>query len=111
MGVHWALEAKQSLGIDAEIIDLRSLKPIDYDTIEASVKKTSKVIVLHEDTRFGGIGADLSAHISEHLFEYLDAPILRVTSLDTPVPFGAQLEELFLPIERLHIAMNKLNEY
>jgi len=111
MGVHWAMEAKEKLGIDAEIIDLRSLKPIDYETIEASIKKTSKVIVLHEDTRFGGIGADISAYISEHLFEYLDAPILRITSLDTPVPFGGQLEDQFLPIHRLHIAMNKLNEY
>ena len=111
MGVHWALDAKQQLGIDAEIIDLRSLLPIDYDAIINTVSKTNKVILLHEDTKFGGIGGEISAYISEHLFEQLDAPVMRVASLDTPVPFADNLEKLFLPIERLHSTMQKLHNY
>lgn len=100
MGVHWALKAVEELGIDAEIVDLRTLLPLDYDTIAASVQKTNRVIILHEDTLVGGIGGELSAWISEHLFEHLDAPVMRVAGLDTPVPFSVELEKQFLPEER-----------
>ncbi len=108
MGVHWALKAVEETGIDAEIIDLRSLVPLDYEAIEATVKKTNRIIILHEDTLFGGIGGELSAWIGEHLFKFLDAPVLRVASLDTPVPFAADLEKIFLPEERLREAMNRI---
>lgn len=111
MGVHWASKAVKELGINAEIIDLRTLQPIDYDTIAESVKKTNKVIVLHEDTLGGGIGGEISAWISEHLFENLDAPVLRVASLDTPVPFAPSIEKIFLPEDRLRLAMKKLIMY
>jgi 2-oxoisovalerate dehydrogenase E1 component len=110
-GVHWAISAAESTEIDAEIVDLRSLVPIDYNTIAESVKKTNKVLILHEDTMFGGIGGEISAYISEHLFRDLDAPVMRVASLDSPIPFAAELEKLFLPQERLLIAMKKLNNY
>ncbi len=101
MGVHWAKNYKEESRLDLDIIDLVSLSPIDYNAIDKSVKKTNRVIILHEDTMFGGIAGDLSAYISEYLFEYLDAPVCRVASLDTPVPFDKGLEQIFLPINRL----------
>ncbi|MDF1699347.1 MAG: dehydrogenase E1 component subunit alpha/beta [Saprospiraceae bacterium] len=101
MGVHWAKKYQEESQTSIDIIDLVSLSPIDYKTIEESVKKTNRVIVLHEDTLFGGIAGDISAYISEHLFEHLDAPVCRVASLDTPVPFDKGLEQIFLPIQRL----------
>lgn len=111
IGVHWAEETVAATGIDAEIIDLRTLAPIDYATIEASVQKTNRAIILHEDTLFGGIGADISAHISEHLFQHLDAPVMRVASLDTPVPFAADLEKQFLPKERFAEKLQEIVAY
>src|SRR5690606_18203689 len=94
LGVHWALEALNEYGdIKADLIDLRTLAPLDTETIFSSVKKTGKVLVLHEDTLTGGIGAEIAALITEHCFEYLDAPVLRVGSLDTPVPMNADLEK------------------
>ena len=111
MGVHWALKTTEEMGLDAEIIDLRTLVPLDYDTIEASVKKTNRVVILHEDTLFGGIGGEIAAHIGEHLFEYLDAPVLRAASLDTPVPFSIPLEKNFLPLDRFKKQLEKLLEY
>lgn len=111
MGVHWALEACKELEIDADILDLRSLMPLDYEAIEKTVKKTSRVLILHEDTQTGGIGGELAAYISEHLFEYLDAPVLRAGSLDTPVPFSAALEEQFLPKERFRSQLQRLLSY
>jgi len=111
MGVHWALKAVEQLGIDAEVIDLRTLLPLDYQAIEDTVKKTNKVLVLHEDTLFGGIGGEISAWISEHLFEYLDAPVMRVASLDTPVPFTPALERIFLPEARLQQQLQRLKDY
>jgi 2-oxoisovalerate dehydrogenase E1 component len=111
MGVHWALKTVEELGIDAEIIDLRTLLPLDYDAIEASVKKTNRALILHEDTLAGGIGAELAAWISEHLFEHLDAPVMRVGGLDTPVPFSVELEKQFLPAERFKEALKKLSSY
>ena len=111
MGVHWAKKAVEEMGIDAEILDLRTLQPLDYMAIETTVKNTNKAIILHEDTLFGGIGGEIAAYISEHLFEYLDGPVLRVGSLDTPVPFSGVLEEKFLPITRLREQINRLLGY
>ena len=95
-----ALEAAEQLekeGASVEVIDLRTLLPLDEDSILASVRKCSKAIVLHEDTRTGGIGGEISAIITEKAFESLDGPIVRITSPDTPVPFSPPLEEAFLP--------------
>jgi 2-oxoisovalerate dehydrogenase E1 component len=111
MGVHWALEACREMDVDADILDLRSLTPIDYEAIAASVQKTGRVLLLHEDTLTGGIGGELSAYIAEHLFEYLDAPLLRVASLDTPVPFATALEADFLPQQRLREQLERLLAY
>lgn len=98
--VHEALEAAIALeekGIDIEIVDLRTLLPMDKETILNSAKKTNKVIVLHEATRTGGVGAEVSALISEHVFDHLDGPIMRITAPDTPVPYSPPMEEFFLP--------------
>ncbi len=111
LGVQWATAACAALGIEAEVIDLRVLVPLDYDMIEKTVKKTGKVLILHEDTLFGGIGGEIAAWISEHLFEDLDAPVLRVASLDMPIPFAQSLEKIFLPETRLRVAMEKLLSY
>lgn len=95
-----ALEAADQLaaeGISAEVVDLRTLLPLDRETVCASVKKTAKALLLHEDTRTGGMAGELAASISESVFEYLDAPIVRVTAPDTPVPFSTPLEDAFLP--------------
>src|SRR5215813_6534706 len=98
--VYTALDAAERLkgeDIDAEVIDLRTLMPFDREAIVESVKKTSKVIILHEATRTGGMAGELTAVINEEVFEYLDGPITRVTSIDTPVPYAPPLEEFFLP--------------
>ena len=111
-GVHWVKEALTKFPeASAEIIDLRTLLPLDTESIYTAVKKTGKVIVLHEDCMMGGIGGELAALISENCFEYLDAPVVRVASLDTPVPFAVALEEQFLPKERLISAISKLLNY
>jgi len=97
-----ALEAASTLereGIDAEVIDLRTLFPLDEEAILSSVAKTSKAIILHEATRTGGIGAEIAAVLAERCFEYLDAPLVRITAPDTPVPYSPPLEEFFLPSE------------
>ena len=98
--VHLALEAAATLandGIELEVVDLRTLVPLDKERILDSVKKTSKVILLHEDVRTGGIAGELAAIIAEEAFEYLDGPIMRITAPDTPVPYSPPLEEFFLP--------------
>ncbi len=96
-GVHWALEQLNDLeDVSADLIDLRTLAPLDTETIFASVKKTGKVIILQEDSQFGGIASDISALISESCFEFLDAPIKRVASLQTPIPFAPNLENIYL---------------
>ncbi len=98
--VHVALDAADQLlgeGIDLEIVDLRSLLPLDVETILASARKTSKVLLLHEDTQTGGLAGEIAALISENVFDYLDGPIVRLTAPDTPVPFSPPLEEAFLP--------------
>jgi 2-oxoisovalerate dehydrogenase E1 component beta subunit len=113
--VHTALEAAGSLaqqGVEAEVIDLRSLAPLDRDTILTSVGKTSRVLLLHEATLTGGIGGELAAIIGEHAFEYLDAPVMRVASLDAPVPYAPPLETAFLPsVAKVVDAAKKLVEY
>ncbi len=111
LGVQWALHLSNQLEIDCEIIDLRTLNPLDYQAIDKTVKKTNKVVILHEDVEQGGIGGDLSAYISEHLFEHLDGPVIRVSSLNTPIPFASELEETFLANYRLKEALQKLIEY
>ncbi|MDH3651725.1 MAG: dehydrogenase, partial [Saprospiraceae bacterium] len=111
LGVHWATQALAELSLEADILDLRSLAPLDYDAIAETVIKTGRVIILHEANKIGGPGAEIAAYISEHLFEYLDAPVIRCASLDTPVPFAANLEEQFLPKSRLKEALNRLLEY
>jgi len=111
MGVNWAMKITEEMGIDAEIIDLRSLMPLDYAAIEATVKKTNKVIVLHEDSLTGGIGGEISAYISEHLFEHLDGPVMRSASLDTPIPFAVPLEKDYLPVDRFKVQLEKLLSY
>lgn len=111
MGIQWALHTANELDCDVEIVDLRTLLPIDYETISASVKKTNRVIILHEDTLFGGIGGEISAWINENLFEYLDAPVMRCASLDTPIPFAIELEKMFLPADRFKSQLQKLLDY
>ncbi len=110
--VHWALETlANNPEIDADLIDLRTLQPLDTETIFASVKKTGKAIIYQEDTMFGGIASDISALIMENCFEYLDAPVKRVASLDSPIPFTKALEDQFLPINRFEIALKELLDY
>jgi len=111
LGVHWAKKLVTEKVLDVEILDLRTLLPLDYAAIDLAVKKTNRVLLLHEDTLFGGIGGELSAYISENLFEYLDAPIMRVASLDTPIPFQAKLEKQFLAENRLEGQLMKLLAY
>lgn len=111
MGVHWATQLVEEEGIDADIIDLRSLLPLDYAAIDATVSKTNRVLLLHEDSMMGGIAGELSAYISEQLFEQLDAPVMRVASLDTPVPFAPSLEKDYLPVQRLREKMEQLLKY
>jgi 2-oxoisovalerate dehydrogenase E1 component len=112
LGVHWALETLAAHPeVSADLLDLRTLLPLDKDAILSSVKKTGKVIILHEDTLTGGIGGELSALIAEHCFQYLDAPIVRSASLDTPVPMSADLEANFLPKERFKKQLLDLYRY
>lgn len=111
-GVHWATDyAAQHPDVSIDILDLRSLLPLDYDAIRAAVQRTGKVLLLHEDTLFGGIGGELAAWISENCFELLDAPIVRCASLDTPVPFAIELEQNFMAKGRLHESVQKLMAY
>jgi 2-oxoisovalerate dehydrogenase E1 component len=111
-GVHWALEyQEQNPSISLHIIDLRSLMPIDFSAIKNAVEKTGKVLILHEDNLTGGIGAEISAWISEHCFEHLDAPVIRCASLDTPIPFNAALENNYLAKNRIDQAIKKLLAY
>ncbi|MNR04866.1 2-oxoisovalerate dehydrogenase subunit beta [compost metagenome] len=110
--VHWALETlEKNPEIDADLIDLRTLQPLDTETIFASVRKTGKVIIYQEDTMFGGIASDISALIMEECFEYLDAPVKRVASLDSPIPFTKALEDQFLPKNRFEAVLFDLLKY
>lgn len=112
LGVIWAEEyMKNHPNESIELIDLRTLLPMDTDCVFASVKKTGRALVLHEDCLTGGIGAEIAARITEQCFEFLDAPVMRLGSLDTPVPFAAQLEEQFFPKGRLEETMKRLQAY
>lgn len=110
--VHWAMETlDKHPDVSADLIDLRTLQPLDKETIYASVKKTNKAIILQEDTLFGGIASDICSMIMEDCFEYLDGPVKRVASLDSPIPFTKALEDQFLPRERFEDALLKLIKY
>ncbi|OZV68443.1 alpha-ketoacid dehydrogenase subunit alpha/beta [Winogradskyella aurantia] len=111
-GVHWALASLDAHpDISADLIDLRTLQPLDEEALFNSVKKTGKAIILQEDSLFGGISSDISALIMEHCFKYLDAPVKRVASLETPIPFASQLEEQYLPKARFEKALLELAAY
>jgi 2-oxoisovalerate dehydrogenase E1 component len=112
MGVHWALDFLNSNpAIDADLIDLRTLLPLDTETIYESVKKTGRVVVLHEDSITGGIGAEIASLITENCFEYLDAPVKRCASFDTPIPFNAGLEKNFLANNRLATIIDEVLKF
>ena len=113
--VHTAVDAAGKLaaeGVEAEILDLRSLAPLDREAVLTTVAKTSRALLLHEATLTGGIGGELAAIISEEAFEYLDAPVMRVASADSPVPYSPPLEAAFLPgVDKVVAAAKKLVEY
>jgi 2-oxoisovalerate dehydrogenase E1 component beta subunit len=113
--VHVALEAAEILakeGIDLEVVDLRTVSPLDREAIAATVRKTSKVILLHEDVRTGGLAGEISAIINEEAFDALDGPIVRITAQDSPVPFSPPQEEYFLPqVKDVVREARKLNAY
>ena len=111
-GVHWMLDIlKEQPGLDCDLLDLRTLQPLDTRAIIDSVKKTGKALLLTEDSNFGSIMSDISALIMEECFEFLDAPVRRVASLDTPIPFAAQLEEQYLSRKRLKSTLQELLDY
>ena len=111
-GVHWGLDyLNQHPELSADLIDLRTLAPLDMETIYKSVKKTGRVVVLHEDSTTGGIGGEISARITENCFSHLDAPVMRCGSLDTPIPFNAELEKNFLANNRLHNIVEKVLQF
>jgi 2-oxoisovalerate dehydrogenase E1 component len=112
LGVHWGLEVlKEEKYAGIELIDLRTLAPLDYETVMTSVQKTGRVVVLHEDSLTGGIGGELASRITEECFEYLDAPVTRCASLDTPIPFNAGLEINFMANNRLRTTLDKVLSY
>jgi len=111
-GVHWALETlEKHPEVNADLIDLRTLSPLDTDTIYTSVRKTGKLIILQEDSLFGGVASDISALVMEHCFEHLDGPIKRVASIDTPIPFAKNLENNYLPKDRFAAELHDLRAY
>lgn len=111
-GVHWAIEyAEAHSEISLNIVDLRTLLPLDYQAIKEAVRNTGKILLLHEDTLIGGIGGEISAWINENCFEWLDAPVMRCASLDTPIPFNLELEKNFMAKARLNEVIQKLINY
>jgi len=111
-GVYWAIEYAQAhKEISINIVDLRTLLPLDYPAIKEAVRSTGKILLLHEDTLIGGIGGEISAWINENCFEFLDAPVMRCASLDTPIPFNLELEKNFMAKARLHEMIQKLINY
>ena len=111
MGVHWALDYARKSKYDIEIIDLRTLAPLDIKGIKKTVEKTNRVLILHEDNITGGIGAEISAIITENSFDSLDAPVMRLGSADTPVPFSKELENIYLPINKIDRVIHKLMSF
>ena len=112
MGVHWADQLLRAMPqLKADILDLRTLLPWDQEAVRTTVQKTGRVLIVHEDTVTGGVGAEISAWISENCFQFLDGPVMRVGSLDTPVPFSPPLEQVFLPIQRLKQKVEQLLNY
>ncbi len=111
-GVHWAMEyAQHHPQLSIDILDLRTLLPMDHEAIYHSVKRTGKVLVLHEDSLTGGIGGEIAAWISEHCFSFLDAPVMRCASLDSPIPFSIELEKNFMAYSRLGETVDRLMQY
>jgi 2-oxoisovalerate dehydrogenase E1 component len=111
-GVHWALEILEEIQLEGiELLDLRSLQPLDEESIIASVKKCGKVLILTEDSLFGSLASEISAIISEKCFEFLDAPVIRVGSRETPIPFALTLEEGYLPKKRFKDKLQELIAY
>jgi 2-oxoisovalerate dehydrogenase E1 component len=110
--VHWALETLgKNQEISADLLDLRTLQPLDTEAIYASVKKTGRAIIYQEDSMFGGIASDISALLMENCFHYLDAPVKRVASLDSPIPFTKALEDQYLPKGRFEEALQELLKF
>ena len=111
-GVHWALDTlAKNPEISADLLDLRTLQPLDTESIFASVQKTGKCIILQEDTLFGGVSSDISALIMENCFQYLDAPVKRVGSLESPIPFVKAIEDQYLPKTRFETELKELLQY
>jgi 2-oxoisovalerate dehydrogenase E1 component len=112
MGVHWAKEILETMpDVKADILDLRTLLPWDQEAVATTVKKTNRVLILHEDTLTGGIGGEIAAWIGEQCFEHLDAPVKRIASLDTAIPFAPTLEKNFLPKDRLKSGIEELLKF
>ncbi len=111
LGVKWSEEILDKMHIEADLIDLRTLVPLDYDTIKTSIRKNGKVCILHEDNQFAGIGAEISAWINENWFQFLDAPVIRCASLDTPIPFVKRLEDQYLAYSVLEEKLRYLQSY
>jgi 2-oxoisovalerate dehydrogenase E1 component len=110
--VHWALETLgKNQEISADLLDLRTLQPLDTGAIYASVKKTGRAIIYQEDSMFGGIASDISALLMENCFQHLDAPVKRVASLDSPIPFTKALEDQYLPKGRFEEALQELLKF
>jgi 2-oxoisovalerate dehydrogenase E1 component len=111
-GVHWAMEyAEKNKNLSIDILDLRTLLPLDYTAIKNAVGRTGKVLILHEDNLTGGIGGEIAAWIAEHCFDKLDAPIKRCASMDTPIPFNIDLERNYMAYSRLGESIRELLEY
>ncbi|HEX8657085.1 MAG TPA: dehydrogenase E1 component subunit alpha/beta [Hymenobacter sp.] len=111
MGVRWALQVCEELNVSADVLDLRTLLPWDAEAVRKTVEKNGRVLLLHEDTLTGGIGGEIAAWIGENCFEHLDAPVRRVASLDTAIPFAPPLEAAFLPQQRLREQVQALRDY
>ncbi len=111
LGVHWMMDYLKQYPADIELIDLRTLSPLDYDAIFESVQKTGRALIVHEDNQTGGIGGEISARITEECFQYLDAPVMRCASMDTPIPFSAVLENQYLANCKLVETIEKLLNY
>ena len=115
MGVHWALaeadRLREERGVEIGVLDLRTLAPLDWDTVYAVSRESGRVLVLHEDNLTGGIGAELTARIQSECFEQLDAPVRRVASLDTPIPFAPNLEAAYLATFALSDDLEALLDY